>query len=70
MTILGNLLGLSIYGLMEQEAKKLLSDTRRSLMAKKEAVKVKTEFIEEKGDPDSELAELEKRPASWRRYAR
>lgn len=60
MTILGNLLGLSIYGLMEQEAKKLLSDTRRSLMAKKEAVKVKTEFIEEKGDPDSELAELEK----------
>lgn len=60
MTILGNLLGLSIYGLMEQEAKKLLSDTRRSLMAKKEAVKVKTEFIEEKGDPDSELGELEK----------
>ena len=60
MTILGNLLGLSVYGLMEQEAKKLLSDTRRSLMAKKEAVKVKTEFIEEKGDPDSELSELEK----------
>lgn len=60
MTILGNLLGLSVYGLMEQEAKKLLSDTRRSLMAKKEAVKVKTEFIEEKGDPDSELGELEK----------
>lgn len=60
MTILGNLLGLSVYGLMEQEANKLLSDTRRSLMAKKEAVKVKTEFIEEKGDPDSELGELEK----------
>lgn len=60
MTILGNLLGLSVYGLMEQEAKKLLADTRRSLMAKKEAVKVKTEFIEEKGDPDSELDELEK----------
>lgn len=60
MTILGNLLGLSVYGLMEQEAKKLLADTRRSLMAKKEAVKVKTEFIEEKGDPDTELDELEK----------
>lgn len=60
MTILGNLLGLSVYGLMEQEAKKLLADTRRSLMAKKEAVKVKTEFIEEKGDPDGELDELEK----------
>lgn len=60
MTILGNLLGLSVYGLMEQETKKLLADTRRSLLSKKEAVKVKTEFIEEKGDPDDELEKLEK----------
>lgn len=60
MTILGNLLGLSVYGLMEQETKKLLADTRRSLLSKKEAVKVKTEFIEEKGDPDDEFEKLEK----------
>ena len=31
MTILGNLLGLSVYGLMEQETKKLLADTRRMM---------------------------------------
>ena len=43
MTILGNLLGLSVYGLMEQEAKKLLADTKRNLLSKKENVKVKSE---------------------------
>lgn len=60
MTILGNLLGLSVYGVMEQDAKKRLADTKRNLMSKKEAVKVKAEFISEKGDPDKELESLEK----------
>lgn len=60
MTILGNLLGLSVYGVMEQDAKKRLADTKRNLMSKKEAVKVKAEFISEKGDPDEELESLEK----------
>lgn len=60
MTILGNLLGLSVYGLMEQEAKKLLADTKRNLLSKKEAVKVKSEFVAEKGNPAGELENLEK----------
>ena len=61
MTILGNLLGLSVYGLMEQEAKKLLADTKRNLLSKKEAVKVKSEFVAEKGNPAGELENLGKR---------
>ena len=60
MTILGNLLGLAIYGVMEQEAKKQLSDTKRNLTSAKEAVKVKTEFIAAKGDPEEEMADLNK----------
>ena len=33
MTILGNLLGLSVYGVMEQDAKKRLADTKRNLLS-------------------------------------
>lgn len=65
MTILGNLLGLSVYGLMEQEAKKLLADTKRNLLSKKEAVKVKSEFVAEKGNPDGELENLEKEASEF-----
>ena len=65
MTILGNLLGLSVYGLMEQEAKKLLADTKRNLLSKKEAVKVKSEFVAEKGNPAGELENLEKEASEF-----
>lgn len=59
MTILGNLLGLGIYAVMEQEARKRLGDAKRKLASNKEAVRVKSEFIDSKGDPDAALAELE-----------
>lgn len=59
MTILGNLLGLGIYAVMEQEARKRMGDAKRKLASNKEAVRVKSEFIDSKGDPDAALAELE-----------
>lgn len=60
MAILGNLLGLGVYGIMEQEARKLLADAKRQLLSQKEAVRVKTEFISGKGNPEDELEKLEK----------
>lgn len=50
---------------MEQEAKKLLADTKRNLLSKKEAVKVKSEFVAEKGNPDGELENLEKEASEF-----
>lgn len=55
IAILGNLLGLGIYGIMEADARRHLGDSKRDLMARKEAVKVKTEFIDSKGNPEHEL---------------
>ena len=60
MTILGNLLGLGIYGNMEQEARKKLADSKKELASKKEAVKVKDAFIKSKGNPEEELQNTEK----------
>ena len=59
MAILGNLLGLGIYGIMEQEARKQLAETKKRLVSKKEAVKTKAEFVNSKGNPEAELTELE-----------
>lgn len=59
MTILGNLLGLGIYGNMEQEARKKLADSKKELASKKEAVKVKDAFIKSKGNPEEELQNTE-----------
>ncbi len=59
ISILGNLLGLGLYDVMEQDARKCLGDAKRELASQKEAVKVKTEFIRSKGDPAAELKEVE-----------
>ena len=60
ISILGNLLGLGIYGIMEQDARKRLGDAKRTLMQKKDAVKIKDDIIASKGNPQEELKELEK----------
>ncbi|MBS5496905.1 MAG: exonuclease subunit SbcD [Blautia sp.] len=60
ISILGNLLGLGIYGIMEQDARKRLGDAKRTLMQKKDAVKIKDDIIASKGNPQDELEELEK----------
>ena len=59
IAILGNLLGLGIYGVMELDSKKKLSEQRKELASKKEAVRIKTDFIKSKGDPESELQKVE-----------
>lgn len=59
IAILGNLLGLGIYGVMELDSKKKLSEQRKELASKKEAVRIKTDFIKSKGDPKSELQKAE-----------
>ena len=60
ISILGNLLGLGIYGIMEQDARKRLGDAKRTLMQKKDAVKIKDDIIASKGNPHEELEDLEK----------
>lgn len=60
IAILGNLLGLGIYGVMEQDARKKLADARRELASKKEAVRIKTDFIKAQGNPEEELETVEK----------
>lgn len=59
IAILGNLLGLGIYGVMELDSKKKLSEQRKELASKKGAVRIKTDFIKSKGDPESELQKAE-----------
>ena len=59
MAILGKLLGLGIYGVMELDSKKKLSEQKKELASKKEAVRIKTDFIKSKGDPESELQKTE-----------
>ena len=59
IAILGNLLGLGIYNIMEMDARKYLGDAKRMLAAKKEAVKINEDIIQSKGDPESELERLE-----------
>lgn len=59
IAILGNLLGLGIYGVMELDSKRKLSEQRKELASKKEAVRIKTDFIKSKGDPESELQKAE-----------
>ena len=59
IAILRNLLGLGIYGVMELDSKKKLSEQRKELASKKEAVRIKTDFIKSKGDPESELQKAE-----------
>ena len=58
--LLGNLLGLGIYGVMELDARKKLADSRKELVSKKEAVRIKTDFIKAQGKPEEELETVEK----------
>lgn len=60
IAILGNLLGLGIYGVMELGAKKHLGDAKRDLMSKKDAVKIKSDMIAERGNPEQELEDIER----------
>lgn len=60
IAILGNLLGLGIYGVMEQDARKKLAEERKELASKKEAVRIKTDFIKAQGNPEEELEAVEK----------
>lgn len=60
IAILGNLLGLWIYGVMELDARKKLADSRKELVSKKEAVRIKTDFIKAQGKPEEELETVEK----------
>lgn len=60
IAILGNLLGLGIYGVMELDARKKLADSRKELVSKKEAVRIKTDFIKAQGKPEEELKTVEK----------
>lgn len=60
IAILGNLLGLGIYGVMELDARKKLADSRKELASKKEAVRIKTDFIKAQGKPEEELETVEK----------
>lgn len=60
IAILSNLLGLSIYGVMEKNARDLLAAAKRDYASGKTAVQVKEQQIANKGDPESELAELER----------
>lgn len=55
ISILSNLLGLGVYGVMEADTRKRLADAKRDLAAKKEAVNIKNEFISSKGNPEEEL---------------
>lgn len=59
IAILGNLLGLGIYGVMEVGARKHLGDAKRDLMSKKDAVKIKSDMIAERGNPEQELEDID-----------
>ena len=57
MVILGNLLGLGIYGAMEDIAKDLAVEKNRIIASKKQSVKVQAENIIAAGKPVEELEE-------------
>lgn len=57
MVILGNLLGLGIYGAMEDIAKDMAADRNRLIAGKRQSIKVQTENILAAGHPDAELAQ-------------
>ena len=57
MVILSNLLGLGIYGSMEEKAKDQAADYNRRIAGKKQTIKVQSDNILSFGKPDEELAE-------------
>ena len=63
VAILGNLLGLGIYNLMEADAKDLLGTEKRRIANEKSEIQVRENFIKQKGDPESELKQVDERIA-------
>lgn len=55
MVVLSNLLGLSIYGRMEDMSRELSAERNRLVNGKKQTIKVQTENILSFGKPDEEL---------------
>lgn len=60
MVILSNLLGLGIYGRMEEKAKERAADYKRRIDRKKQTVKAHADNILAYGKPEEELAEARK----------
>lgn len=67
VSILANLLGLGIYQYMEKIARDNLADVKRALAAEREDVRIHTEQINQKGDPEKELQDLETMLSSSRK---
>jgi len=67
VSILANLLGLGIYQYMEKIARDNLADVKRALAAAREDVRIHTEQINQKGDPEKELQDLETMLSSFRK---
>lgn len=61
MVVLENLLGLSIYGVMEDLAKDKVSDINKVINTKKQSIKVQTDNILLAGNPMEELANAQNR---------
>lgn len=59
VAVLANLLGLGVYGIMEQIARDKLGELKRALAAAREDIKVHNDQISTKGNPEKELADLE-----------
>jgi len=67
VSILGNLLGLGIYNLMEKQAREQLGDCKRKLAAAREAIKVKNEMIEAKDHPEEALETINRQLDLYRK---
>lgn len=67
VSILANLLGLGIYQYMEKIARDNLADVKRALAAAREDVRIHTEQINQKGDPEKEMQDLETMLSSFRK---
>lgn len=59
MVVLGNLLGLSVYGAMEDIARDKVADINRIVAGKKQSIQVQTNNILSSGKPADELADIE-----------
>lgn len=70
MGVLSNLLGLGIYGVMEDHAKVILTDLKRSIAEKKNTVNVHQETISSYGNPGAEKEQIEKKIADLQEKVR
>lgn len=70
MVILGNLLGLGIYGAMEDIARDLAAEKNRVIKGKEQSIKVQVENIQSAGKPTEELEEAEKALADTERQVK